>query len=77
MAVLRPLRVVIDNYPEGKMEELDCPYHPQNPEMGCRKVPFSGSCLLSKRILMEKPPRSSIGWPPGKKCVSVWYFINA
>ena len=41
MAVLHPLRVVIDNYPEGKAEEFDCPNHPQNPSMGSRKVPFS------------------------------------
>ncbi len=41
MAVLRPLRVVIDNYPEGQVEEFDCPYHPKNAAMGSRKVPFS------------------------------------
>ncbi len=45
MAVLRPLRVVIDNYPEGRVEEFDCPYHPQKPEMGSRKVPFSRDAL--------------------------------
>src|SRR5512136_581740 len=41
MAVLRPLRMVIDNYPEGRVEVFDCPYHHQKPEMGSRKVPFS------------------------------------
>jgi len=37
MAVLRPLKVIIDNYPEGQVEEIDCPIHPQTPEMGTRK----------------------------------------
>src|SRR5574340_1171803 len=41
MGVLRPLRVVIDNYPEGRVEQFDCLYHPKNTEMGSRKVPFS------------------------------------
>src|SRR5512136_2232214 len=41
MAVLHPLRVVIENYPEDQTEEFDCPYHHQKPEMGSRKVPFS------------------------------------
>jgi len=44
MAVLRPLRVVIDNYPENQVEEFDCPYHPQNPGWDPGKCLSRGSC---------------------------------
>ena len=57
MAVLRPLRVVIDNYPEGQVEEFDCPYHPKNPEMGSRKVPFSGVLYIEQEDFRENPPK--------------------
>ena len=55
MAVLRPLRVVIDNYPEGQVEELDCPYHPKNTEMGSRKVPFSRVLYIEQEDFQETP----------------------
>jgi len=57
MGVLHPLRVVIDNYPEGQVEELDCPYHPQNPGMGSRKVPFSRTLYIEREDFMENPPK--------------------
>ena len=57
MAVLNPLRVVIDNYPEGQAEEMECPNHPQKPEMGTRKVPFSGEIYIESDDFMEDPPR--------------------
>ena len=81
MAVLRPLRVVIDNYPEGQVEEFDCPYHPQNPAMGSRKVPFSRVLYIEQDDFMENPPKKFYRLAPGRevrlrygyfvKCVSV------
>jgi len=57
MAVLRPLRVVIDNYPEDQVEEFDCPYHPQKEDMGTRKVPFARVIYIEQGDFMEHPPR--------------------
>ncbi len=81
MAVLRPLRVTIDNYPEGRVEEFDCPYHPQNPGMGSRKVPFSRELYIEQEDFMENPPKKFYRLAPGRevrlrygyfmKCVSV------
>jgi glutaminyl-tRNA synthetase len=57
MAVLHPLRVVIDNYPEEQVEEFDCPYHPQDIGMGSRKVPFSRMLYIEQEDFMEHPPK--------------------
>jgi glutaminyl-tRNA synthetase len=77
MAVLRPLRVVIDNYPEGKIEEFNCPYHPQNPQMGSRKVPFSRVLFIEQEDFMEKPPKKFYRLAPGKEVrLRYGYFIK-
>jgi glutaminyl-tRNA synthetase len=77
MAVLRPLRVVIDNYPEGQIEEFDCPYHPQKPEMGSRKVPFSRILFIEQDDFMEKPPKKFYRLGPGKEVrLRYGYFIK-
>jgi glutaminyl-tRNA synthetase len=77
MAVLHPLRVVIDNYPEGRMEEFDCPYHPQKPEMGSRKVPFSRVLLIEQEDFMEKPPKKFYRLAPGKEVrLRYGYFVK-
>jgi len=77
IAVLRPLRVVIDNYPEGKIEELDCPYHPQNPDMGSRKVPFSRVLFIEQEDFLEKPPKKFYRLAPGKEVrLRYGYFIK-
>ena len=77
MAVLRPLRVVIDNYPEGQVEEFDCPYHPQNPEMGSRKVPFSPILFIEQEDFMEHPPKKFYRLAPGKEVrLRYGYFIK-
>ena len=57
MAVLRPLRVVIDNYPEGQVEELDAENNPEDPNMGFRKVPFSRVLYIEQEDFREDPPR--------------------
>ncbi len=67
MAVLRPLRLVIDNYPEGKVEEFDCPNHPQKPEMGTRKVPFSRVLYIEADDFMEEPPKKYKRLGPGRE----------
>jgi glutaminyl-tRNA synthetase len=77
MAVLRPLRVVIDNYPEGRVEEFDCPYHPQKPEMGSRKVPFSRVLYIEREDFMENPPKKYFRLAPGKEVrLRYGYFIK-
>ncbi len=77
MAVLRPLRVVIDNYPEGQVEEFDCPYHPQNPEMGSRKVSFGRTLYIEQEDFMESPPRKFYRLAPGKEVrLRYGYFIK-
>lgn len=57
MAVLRPLRVVIDNYPEGQTEEFSVANHPQQPELGSRSIPFSKTILIEQDDFAEIPPR--------------------
>jgi glutaminyl-tRNA synthetase len=77
MAVLRPLRVVIDNYPEGQVEEFDCPYHPQNSGMGSRKVPFSRDLYIEKDDFMENPPKKFYRLAPGREVrLRYGYFIK-
>jgi glutaminyl-tRNA synthetase len=77
MAVLRPLRVVIDNYPEGQVEEFDSPYHPQNPEMGSRKVSFSRTLYIEREDFMENPPKKFYRLAPGKEVrLRYGYFIK-
>ena len=77
MAVLRPLRVVIDNYPEGRVEEFDCSYHPQKPEMGSRKVPFSRVLYVEQEDFMENPPKKFYRLAPGKEVrLRYGYFIK-
>jgi len=57
MGVLHPLRVVIDNYPEGQVESFECQNHPQRPEMGTREVPFSRVLFIERDDFMEDPPK--------------------
>ncbi|KPL03055.1 MAG: glutamine--tRNA ligase [candidate division Zixibacteria bacterium SM1_73] len=77
MAVLRPLRVVIDNYPEGQIEEFDCPYHPQNADMGSRKVPFSRILYIEQEDFMEKPPKKFYRLAPDKEVrLRYGYFVK-
>jgi glutaminyl-tRNA synthetase len=57
MAVLRPLKVIIDNYPEEKTEEFTAPNHPQDPGMGQRKVPFSRVLYIEQDDFLEQAPK--------------------
>ncbi|MEW5817183.1 MAG: glutamine--tRNA ligase/YqeY domain fusion protein [Spirochaetota bacterium] len=67
MAVLNPLRVVIDNYPDGKVEELDAINNPEDETMGTRKVPFSKVLYIEKDDFMESPPKKFFRLSPGKE----------
>jgi glutaminyl-tRNA synthetase len=77
MAVLNPLKVVLDNYPEGQVEEFDCPYHPQKPELGSRKVPFSRILYIERDDFMEIPPKKFFRLSPGREVrLRYGYFIK-
>jgi glutaminyl-tRNA synthetase len=67
MGVLKPLRVVITNYPEDQSEEFECPYHPNQPEMGSRKVPFSKVIYIEQDDFMEDPPKKFFRLCPGRE----------
>ncbi len=57
MAVLKPLKVVIENYPDGQVEELNSPFHPNNEAMGSRIIPFSKEIYIEQDDFMEDPPQ--------------------
>jgi glutaminyl-tRNA synthetase len=65
LAVLRPIKVVLTNYPEGKVEELDAINNPQDPSAGTRKVPFSRELLIDRDDFMETPPPKYFRLRPG------------
>jgi glutaminyl-tRNA synthetase len=67
MAVLHPLRVVIDNYPEGQIEELEAVNNPEDPNMGMRKVPFSRVLYIEQDDFMEQPPKEFFRLAPGRE----------
>jgi glutaminyl-tRNA synthetase len=77
MAVLRPLRVVIDNYPEDQVEELDAVNNPEDPGMGTRKVPFSRVLYIERDDFREDPPRQFFRLAPGREVrLRYAYFIT-
>lgn len=55
MAVIDPVKLVIDNFPEGKVEEIECEYHPDHPEYGTRKIPFTKELWIEKNDFMVEP----------------------
>ncbi|MBN1352494.1 glutamine--tRNA ligase/YqeY domain fusion protein [candidate division KSB1 bacterium] len=65
MAVLRPLKVIIDNYPDGKVEELEAINNPENPDAGSRKVPFSKVIYIEQDDFREDPPKKFFRLAPG------------
>ena len=67
MAVLRPLRVVIENYPEGQVEMLDAENNPEDPGMGTRKIPFSRELYIEQDDFREDPPRKFFRLAPGRE----------
>jgi len=65
--VLRPLKLVIDNYPEDLVEEMDCVNNPEDPSMGARKVPFSRVLYIEGEDFREDPPRKWFRLAPGRE----------
>lgn len=77
MAVLRPLKVVLENYPEGQTETLEVQNHPQKPEMGTRQVPFMRELYIEADDFMEEPPKGFFRLSPGKEVrLRSAYFIK-
>ena len=67
LAVLRPLKVIIANYPAGEVEEFDAANHPQNPEMGSRKISFSREIFIEQDDFTEHPPKGFFRMTPGSE----------
>jgi glutaminyl-tRNA synthetase len=77
MAVLRPLKVVITNYPEGQVEMLDAEINPENPDMGIRQIPFSREIYIEADDFMENPPSKYFRLYPGNEVrLKHAYFIR-
>jgi glutaminyl-tRNA synthetase len=64
-AVLDPLKLVIDNYPAGQVEEMEVPRHPQQPAMGTRRLPFGRELWIEREDFMESPPKGYFRLYPG------------
>ena len=77
LAVLRPLKVVIENYPEGQVEHLDAINNPEDPDAGTRKLPFSRELYIERDDFMEDPPRKFFRLGPGREVrLRYGYFIT-
>jgi glutaminyl-tRNA synthetase len=77
MAVLRPLKVVIVNYPEDKEEELEAVNNPEDPSMGTRKVPFSRVLYIEQDDFREEPPKKFYRLAPGREVrLRYAYFVK-
>jgi len=77
MSVLHPLRVIIDNYPEGQVEDLDAVNNPEDPEMGTRKVPFSRVLYIEREDFREDAPKKFFRLAPGREVrLRYAYFVR-
>jgi glutaminyl-tRNA synthetase len=77
MAVLRPLKLVIENYPEGQVEELDAVNHPDDPSAGSRKLKFARELYIEREDFMENPPKKFFRLAPGREVrLRYAYFIT-
>lgn len=77
MAVLRPLKVVIENYPEGQVEELEAINHPDDPSAGTRKITFGRELYIEQDDFMENPPKKFFRLSPGNEVrLRYAYFVK-
>jgi len=77
MGVLRPVKLIIDNYPEGKTEEFDAVNNPEDPSMGTRKVPFSRELYIEEDDFREEAPKQFFRLAPGREVrLRYAYFIK-
>jgi glutaminyl-tRNA synthetase len=76
MGVLDPLKLVIENYPEDQVEEMEAPYFPDDPpKMGSRKVPFCRELWIERRDFMEDPPKKFWRMAPGREVRLRWAYL--
>jgi glutaminyl-tRNA synthetase len=75
MAVLRPLKVVIENYPEGRVEELEAANHPDDPAAGVRKIKFAREIYIEQDDFMESPPKKFFRLCPGAEARLRYAYI--
>jgi len=73
--VLNPVKLIIDNYPEGQTEELDAVNNPENPDEGLRKVPFSKELYIEREDFMEEPPSKYFRLAPGREVRLKYAYI--
>lgn len=77
MGVLRPLKFIIDNYPDHKEEQLDAVNNPEDPDAGSRKVPFSKQLFIEQQDFMEDPPKKFYRLAPGREVrLRYAYFVT-
>jgi glutaminyl-tRNA synthetase len=77
MAILKPLKVIIDNYPDGKVEYLDAVNNPEDPSVGTRKVPFSKELFIEQEDFLEEPPKKFFRLAPGREVrLRYAYFVT-
>ena len=77
MAVLRPLKLVIENYPEGRSEEIDAINHPDDPAAGTRRIPFGRELFIEREDFVEDPPRNFHRLGPGREVrLRYAYFVT-
>jgi len=77
MGVLRPLKVILDNYPAGQTEELEAVNNPEDPSKGSRKIPFSQTLYIEQDDFMENPPKDYYRLTPGREVrLRYAYFIK-
>jgi len=77
MAVLRPLKLVIENYPEGRSEELEAANHPDDPGAGTRRLRFGGELYVERDDFMENPPKKFFRLAPGREVrLRYAYFVT-
>jgi glutaminyl-tRNA synthetase len=75
MAVLNPIRVVLENYPEDQVEELDAVNNPEDDSMGTRRVPFSRVLYIERDDFLEDPPRKFFRLAPGREVRLRWAYL--
>jgi glutaminyl-tRNA synthetase len=77
MAVLRPLKIVIENYPQGQSEEIEAVNHPENPAAGTRRIKFGREIFIERDDFMESPPKKFFRLSPGSEVrLRYAYFIR-
>jgi glutaminyl-tRNA synthetase len=77
MAVLRPLKLVVENYPEGQVEQLDAVNNPEDPAAGTRKLPFSRELWIDREDFREDPPKGFLRLAPGREVrLRYAYFVT-